>query len=126
MSSAILKAIREWSIGKFQPKGNYLTEEKLEAKNYATKDEIPSGTAGVITDEVEKLINASILENMSGTKIAQDTEGNWGLIAPDTDVIMPFCSGTGKSIDSSTDMANSIPVFVASNSTVADGYEQIK
>ena len=126
MSSAILKAIRDWCIGKFQSKGNYLTEEDLEAKKYVTKDEIPSSTAGVTADEVKKLIDISALENMSGAKIAQDAEGNWGLIAPGTDVVMPFGSGTGKAINSSTDIANSIPVFVASNSTVADGYEQIK
>ncbi|MBD5461522.1 MAG: hypothetical protein HDR24_00455 [Lachnospiraceae bacterium] len=126
MSSAILKAIRDWSIGKFQSKGNYLTEEELKAKNYVTKDEISSEIIGDIADEVKRLIDTSILENMSGAKIAQDAEGNWGLIAPGTDVVMPFGSGTGKAINSSTDIANSIPVFVASNSTVADGYEQIK
>lgn len=103
MSSSVLEAIRDWCKGKFQPKGDYLTsvpeeyvtETELESKNYATKDEIISGTSGVTAEEVEGLIGASFLENMSGAKIAQDAEGNWGLLTPGADTVIPFSSGAG-------------------------------
>ena len=106
MSEGVLKAIKDWCLGKFQAKGNYLTE-------------VPNGYV------TEAKLTESFSENMSGAKIAQDAEGKWGLITPGSDVIMPFDSGNGKAINSSTDIANAVPVFVASNSTVANGYEQI-
>lgn len=106
MSREILKAVKDWCMGKFQAKGDYLTSVPEE---YVTN---------------VKLADA-FMKNMSGTKIAQNQEGNWGYIIPDTDVVVPFNSGSGKTVSSSTEIADAVPVYVAINSTVADGYEQI-
>lgn len=138
MSSSVLEAIRDWCKGKFQPKGDYLTsvpeeyvtETELESKNYATKDEIISGTSGVTAEEVEGLIGASFLENMSGAKIAQDAEGNWGLLAPGADAVIPFIGSEGGEFVSPIALYKS----VASTSFVKDiifgnncgGYKKIK
>lgn len=106
MSREVLKAVKDWCMGKFQTKGNYLTSVPEE---YVT----------------DTKLTVAFMENMSGVKIGQDPEGNWGYIVPDTDVVIPFGSGSGKTVSSSTEIADAVPVYVAINSTVADGYEQI-
>lgn len=140
MSSSVLEAIRDWCKGKFQPKGDYLTsvpeeyvtETELESKNYATKDEIISGTSGVTAEEVEGLIGASFLENMSGAKIAQDAEGNWGLLTPGADTVVPFLfSGSAIATDIDVmamdiDLVGVFPILTEVNYSIADGYEQIE
>lgn len=111
MNNPVIEAIRDWCIGKFQPKGGYLTsvpeeyvtETELESKNYVTKDEITSGTSGVTAEEVEGLIGASFLENMGGAKIAQDAEGNWGYKAPGADTVVPF-KGEGNGGDTKAEI----------------------
>ena len=103
MSAGVLKAVKDWCNNRFQSKGNYLTEvpdeyvteTKLAEKNYATRDELP-GDAGMTAESVNELINSAFLENTCGAKIAQDAEGNWGLMAPGADTVVPFRSGNGE------------------------------
>lgn len=80
MNEGVLKAVKDWCHGRFQAKGNYLTEVP---KGYVTGTEL----------------EASFSENMGGAKIAQDAEGNWGLLTPGADAVTPFSSGGGEGIE---------------------------
>lgn len=80
MNSAILKAIRDWSIGKFQPKGNYLTEVP---KEYITTSDLQNSYLG-------------------GIKLGKDENGNPGYFKYDeeagADTLVPFSVGGGGDI----------------------------
>lgn len=60
--------------------------------------EIDLGQVRPGEEEFQKLIDESFKENMSGAKIAQDAEGNWGLLAPGADTVVPFSKGGGGSL----------------------------
>lgn len=106
MSREILKAVKDWCMEKFQTKGNYLTDVPEE---YVT----------------DTKLTAEFMKNMSGARIKQDAEGKWGCVIPGTGEFIPFISRSGKVIESSTEIVDSIPVMAAVNIDVADGYEQI-
>lgn len=81
------------------------------------------GTSGVTTEQVEGLIDESFLENMCGVKIAQDTEGNWGYIAPGADTVTPF-NGTAAII-SGIHLAGISAVLTEVNYDTLEGCEQV-
>lgn len=101
MSGAVLKAIKDWCNGKFQHKGDYLTEvpegyvteSELEAKKYLTQEDIPPAETGMTETKVRELVNGLFLDIMGGIRISQDAEGNWGYIIPKTDEVIPFDAG---------------------------------
>lgn len=61
-----LKAIKDWCTLKFQPKGEYLTEKQLSAKNYVQQKSLGGMTFGV------------------------DENGNYGYIKAGADTVTPF------------------------------------
>lgn len=68
--------------------------------------EIDLGQVKPGEEELRELIDESFRENMGGAKIMQDAEGNWGLLTPGADAVVPFSKGGGgsggkcKSVDS--------------------------
>lgn len=79
-----LKAIRDWCIGKFQPKGEYLTSipsgyvtnTELSEKNYTTMEEVE-----------EKYVPK---ESLGGMTFGVDADGNYGYIKAGADTVIPF------------------------------------
>lgn len=79
-----LKAIRDWCIGKFQPKGEYLTSIP---SGYVTNTELPEKNYTTMEEVEEKYVPK---ESLGGMTFGVDADGNYGYIKAGADTVIPF------------------------------------
>lgn len=104
--------------------------------NLKGKDGAGEG-GGITQDEAQDLIDNAIQGVTSGAKIAQNGNGEWGYIPPNTNTVIPFNSGdsssdgiivvTSDTISSpnSIGLSGAVSVFPEKKYIIAEGYEEI-